>query len=83
MTDSTDRTIKVENIQISSTQIFFCLNRASQKLVPCREFSHVVPHKFVPANHKKSLIRKIKLPQNFSPTRYSPEIQHGRRVRKV
>jgi len=46
------------------------LNRESQKLVPTRNFSHLEPQKFVPANHKKSPIRKIKLPQNFHATRY-------------
>ena len=37
------------------------MNRESQKLVPTRNFSHLEPQKFVPANHKKSPIRKIKL----------------------
>ena len=35
------------------------MNRESQKLVPTRNFSHLKPQKFVPANHKKSPIRKI------------------------
>ena len=46
------------------------LNRETQKLVPRRNFSHLDPQKFVPTNHKKSQIRKIKLPQNFHCTRY-------------
>ena len=45
------------------------MNRESQKLVPTRNFSHLEPQKLVPANHKKSPIRKIKLPQNFHATR--------------
>ena len=65
------RTIKVENIKVSPTYIFCCLNRESQKLVPSRNFSHLEPQKFVPENHKKSPIRKIKLRKIFVPsTRY-------------
>ena len=45
------------------------MNRESQKLVPTRNFSHLEPQKFVPANHKTSPIRKIKLRQNFHATR--------------
>ena len=46
------------------------LNRETQKLVPSRNFGHLEPQKFVPANPQKSPIRKIKLPQNFHATRY-------------
>ena len=49
-------------------------NREPQKLVPSRNFSHLKPQKFVPANHKKSPIRKIKLPQNFQATRYDRHV---------
>ena len=41
------------------------LNKETQKLVPSRNFGHLEPQKFVPASHKKSAIRKIKLPKNF------------------
>ena len=51
------------------------MNSESQKLVPTRNRSHLEPQKFVPANHKKSLIRKIKLPQNFHATRYKDAVQ--------
>ena len=37
----------------TENQQFSCLNRESQKLVPTRNFSHLEPQKFVPANHKK------------------------------
>ena len=54
--------------------------RETQKLVPSRNLSHLEPQKFVPANHKNLLIRKIKLPQNFHATRYhwSCAIMHAR-----
>ena len=56
--------------KVSSTWIICYLNKESQNLVPTRNFSHLEPQKFVPTNHKKSPIRKIKLPQNFHATRY-------------
>ena len=51
-----------------------CLKRESQKFVPSRSFSHIELQKFVPANHKKSPICKIKLPQNFCATWYPKKI---------
>ena len=52
--------------------MFCCLNRESQKVVPSRNFSHLEPQKFVPANHKKiTNPQKKKLPQNFRATRYT------------
>ena len=38
--------------------MFCCLNRESQTLVSSRNVSHLQPQAFVPANHKKSPIRK-------------------------
>ena len=52
-------------------EVFCFLNNESQKLVPTRNFSHLEPQKFVPANYKISPIRKIKLPQNFHATPYT------------
>ena len=46
--------------------MFCCLKRASQKLVPSRNFSHLEPQKFVPANHKRN-----RHPQNKSPAQFS------------
>ena len=45
----------------------FCyLNRESRKLVPTRNFSHLEPQKFVPANHKKIASTQNKTPAKFS-----------------
>ena len=69
------------NIEVSSTSLFCCLKRESQKLVPSRNFSRLEPQIFVPANHKKSPIRKIKLPQNFRATRYPECWERGCRTK--
>ena len=45
------------------------MKRESEKLVSSRNFSRLAPQNFVPANHKKSPIRKIKHPQHFRATR--------------
>ena len=47
-----------------------CLKRKPQKLVPSGKVSQFERQKFVPANLKKSPIRKIKVPQKFYATRY-------------
>ena len=39
--------------------MFCCLKRESQNFFPRRNFSHLEPQKFIPANHKKSAIAKF------------------------
>jgi len=46
-------------------------SRESQKLIPGRKKSLFQSQKLVHGKHKKSLIRKIKLPPKFRATRYS------------